>query len=68
MKLSKAIEILTQLERTLAPTMSADGTDAIKLGIAAIKRVLANRQPIREHWKEPLPGETKEQQTGLYIT
>jgi len=60
MKLEKAIEILTILEKTLAPTMAADGTDAIKLGVEALKTVLEMR-----HYPFPdgiikLPGETKD--------
>jgi len=60
MKLEKAIEILTRLERTLAPTMAASGTDAIRLGIEALQTI----QLIR-HYPFPdgilkLPGETKE--------
>ena len=33
---------------------------SLSLGFEALKRVLANRQPIRAHWNELLPGETKE--------
>jgi len=60
MKLNKAIEILTQLERTLAPIMSADGTDAIKLGIEALEAVAFwSQQQLPQH-QIHLPGETKE--------
>jgi len=37
MTLDEAIEILSRLARTLAPTMVASGTDAIKLGGEALK-------------------------------
>jgi len=60
MNLEKAIEILD-----LELTCDFDGNErdrknAVKLGIEALKRVIVNRQPIRAHWREPLPGETKE--------
>jgi len=59
MKLEVAIEIGIKLEQTLAPTMSAGGTDAIKLLIEAGKRVLAYKKAhIGLHY-EPMPSETE---------
>ena len=61
MNLQTAIEINTKLGRTLAPTMAARGTDAIKLGIEALKRLERDRLLKRiYHDLAPLPGETKE--------
>lgn len=60
MKIDKAIEILVHLERVLAPTMAAGGTDAIQLGIQALKAVEAART--NNYWT-PIPtllGETAE--------
>ena len=56
--MEKAIEILTSLEKTLAPTMAASGTDAIKLGIEALNRVQEGRQAHPEFSRLLLPGET----------
>ncbi|GAI49011.1 unnamed protein product [marine sediment metagenome] len=60
MNLPKAVEILALLERTLAPILSADGTDAIKLGEEAIKEIREERK--YEGWPGSrfLPGETPE--------
>ena len=60
MKLDKAIEILTSLEKTLAPTMAASGTDAIKLGIEAMNRVQLARKDFGYIDPSLLPGETEE--------
>ena len=60
MNISKAIEILNQLERTLAPTMAASGTDAIKLSIEALERVKALRLRYNLGIPYYLPGETKD--------
>lgn len=60
MNIEEAIEILGKLERTLAPTMDARGTDAIKLGIEALKRVKRLRPNECYANATRLPGETKE--------
>ncbi len=59
MTIEKAIEILAGLEKTLAPIMAADGTDAIKLGIEALNLVKARRPPPPSVAYLPLPGETE---------
>jgi hypothetical protein len=60
MTIDEAILILRQLERTLAPTMTASGTDAMKLGIEALKQMKAERTiyGFRRHVR--MPGETEE--------
>lgn len=60
MTLDKTCEILTQLERTLAPTMTADGTDAIKLGIEAARELRRQRGIYGPYCVPLLPGETLE--------
>lgn len=60
MTLSRAIEILSKLERTLAPTMAASGTDAIKLGIQALKWRQHDEREVPNWAACPLLGETKE--------
>ncbi|MBA7637421.1 hypothetical protein ES703_45065 [subsurface metagenome] len=60
MNLDKAIEILTKLERTLAPTMAASGTDAIRLGIEALRAVKDYHGNPDFDCSKPLPGETEE--------
>lgn len=60
MTIEATIKILTAglVEYDGAPHANFD--DALRLGIEALKRVQTNRQPIRAHWREPLPGETEE--------
>lgn len=58
MKLDNAIEIVIKLERTLAPTMSADGTDAILLLIQAGRRIQRNRLIGNHADQKKLPGES----------
>jgi len=60
MNIPKAIKILIKLERTLAPIMDASGTDAIKLGIEALKYRRRVKQADPYVTLEPLPGETEE--------
>ena len=60
MRIVKAIEILTSLERTLAPTMAASGTDAIKLGIEALLAIQSLRKGTPGMDLSRLPSETKE--------
>ena len=60
MTIEKAIEILARLEKTLAPTMAADGTDAIKLGIEALKAVTDARANNYYTPIATLPGETED--------
>ena len=57
MTLQEAIEIGTKLERTLAPTMAASGTDAMKLGIEALKHVDRVRNAAHNYSIFLLPGE-----------
>ena len=60
MKLEKAIETLRQDLNERLICYPDELREAKKLGIEALKRVIVNRQPIRAHWREPLPGETEE--------
>jgi len=60
MNIDKGIKILTHLERRLAPVMLADGTDAIKLGIEALREVKRLRSYKAFHVVRLLEGETKE--------
>jgi len=60
MTLTKAIEILNSLEKTLAPTMAASGTDAIKLGIEALQHMKSERTIYGYKRHNLLPGETKD--------
>ncbi|MBA7659128.1 hypothetical protein ES703_67093 [subsurface metagenome] len=57
MTLDKAIEVATLLERTLAPQMSADGTDALKLLIEAGKAWAEAREDPDFTIAPYLPGE-----------
>lgn len=59
MRISEAIETLTSLERTLAPTMAASGTDAIKLGIEALRRCQDADRVTFGGKLNLLPGETE---------
>lgn len=60
MKLEKAIEILTKMEKTLEPTMALSGIEAMELGIEALKDKKAERVILAGLSKQLLPGETKE--------
>jgi len=60
MTIDKAIKILNSLERTLAPTTAASGTDAIKLGIEALRFIDYNRSGSYNPPFNLLPGETEE--------
>ncbi len=80
MKVSKAIETLTILDRHLEPPWIDDYHDAIKLGIEALRRVQSDRviNPGSEAsvnldfilgyygdpFPFPLPGETPEEASG----
>lgn len=60
MTIDGAIKVLNSLERTLAPTMAASGTDAIKLGIEALERERNYRKGYMLKWHPLLPSETKD--------
>lgn len=60
MKLEKAIEILTKMEKTLEPTMTLSGIEAMELLIEAGKREMECRENApHEDWLL-LPGETED--------
>lgn len=60
MNLEKAKEILTKLEKTLAPTMAFSGIEAMELGIEALKQVQFLRSIPDGRVHNLLPGETEE--------
>lgn len=60
MTLEKAIELIKYMLMTWDFILTQDERDALKLSLEALERVQINRQPIRAHWREPLPGETLE--------
>lgn len=60
MKLAKAIEILQDLERGHYNNEPADQTNALKLGVEALKREKINRNNSDYVFVGLLPGETKE--------
>jgi len=60
MKLEKAIEILTQHQKGTDPLYLPDLPDAEKLGIEALKRVIARREKLSWEFEPLLPGETVE--------
>lgn len=64
MKLLKAIEILNDLQTTLPQFDPDDRLDAVKLGIQALARIEHCRKWSHYAVKEPLPGETPENETG----
>lgn len=60
MKITKAIEILTQHQKGTDPLYLPDLPEAEKLGIEAMKRVKSYKEAHRGLHYEPMPGETKE--------
>lgn len=59
MKLDKAIEILTTYMKGSDEAEPVDFDDAIKLGIEALKRLVARREAEQSQGVSLLPGETK---------
>jgi len=60
MNIEKAIEILSLNVKEAGRKMPSDTLTALKLGIAALKRVEENRLPVRPYLGQPLAGETKD--------
>jgi len=60
MTLSKAMEILQQQVRLTSPNLEPDLIDALRLGIHALFRQSNRYYLTFPHMREPLPGETSE--------
>ena len=59
MKLEKAIETLTLISTNLKGSLGYEGVDATKLGIEALKRIKACREPEGGSPLQPLAGVTE---------
>lgn len=64
MKLLKAIEILNDILRYVKPGDPPDEHNAVRLGIQALARIEHCRKWSHYAVKEPLPGETPEEQAA----
>ena len=60
MKIDEAIELLEEIVRARSFTRSKEPTDAVKLGIEALKAIRFQRSSWRYPEDPLLPGETEE--------